>query len=204
VQKLCLPFLRVAALLRHYMYDEPLPEIDSTDSEFVRLVYYLELVTEGMAWDRFNAAVALSWPSPRAVNEWLLSLGEFINRSQIAARGLLSEQHIVWHQPSLLSLPLLYDRIFQYYHRRQCNQCQSVPRETSICLLCGTLVCLKESCCKQLSVCEAVQHSIDCGAGTAVYLVVTSSYVIVVRGKRACLWGSVYLDSFGEEDRELK
>lgn len=40
-------------------------------------------------------------------------LGQFINKSQVAARGLLSEQHITWHQPSLLSLPLLYDRIFQ-------------------------------------------------------------------------------------------
>lgn len=48
------------------------------------------------------------------------------------------------------------------------------------------------------------QHSIDCGGGTAMYLVVTSSYIIVIRGRRACLWGSVYLDSFGEEDRELK
>ncbi|XP_073970772.1 ubr3 ubiquitin ligase isoform X1 [Rhodnius prolixus] len=204
VQTLCLPFLRVAALLRHHMYDEPLPEIDSPSSEFVRLVYYLELVTEGMSWDKFNAAVALSWPSKVFVMHWMRQLGQFINKSQVAARGLLSEQHITWHQPSLLSLPLLYDRIFQYYHRRQCSQCQSVPRETSICLLCGALVCLKEACCKQLSICEAVQHSIDCGAGTAMYLVVTSSYVIVIRGKRACLWGSVYLDSFGEEDRELK
>lgn len=24
------------------------------------------------------------------------------------------------------------------------------------------------------------------------------------RGKRACVWGSVYLDTFGEEDRDLK
>jgi hypothetical protein len=45
----------------------------------------------------------------------------------------------------------------QYYHRKQCNQCHSVPREISICLLCGTVVCLKESCCKQSNVCEAVQ-----------------------------------------------
>ncbi|CAH1395459.1 unnamed protein product [Nezara viridula] len=204
VQKLCLPFLRVAALLRHHMYDEPLPEIDCADSEFVRLVYYLELVNEGMSWSRFNAAVALSWPSKRHVLEWMRELGEFINRSQVTARGLLSEQHISWTQPQLLKLHTLYDRIFQFYHRRQCSQCQSVPRETSICLLCGALVCLKESCCKQANMCEAVQHSIDCGAGTAAYLVVTSSYVIVIRGKRACLWGSVYLDTFGEEDRELK
>ena len=49
-----------------------------------------------------------------------------------------------------------------------------------------------------------LQHSIDCGAGTAVYLAINSSTIVVVRGKRACLWGSVYLDAFGEEDRELK
>ncbi|KAL1137748.1 hypothetical protein AAG570_009444 [Ranatra chinensis] len=204
IQELCLPFLRIAALLRHHLYDQPLPEIDSPSSEFVRLVYFLELVTDGMSWDRFNAAVALSWPSKTHVADWTRQLEEFINRSQVAARALLSEQHITWHQPALLSLPLLYDRIFQYYHRRQCSQCHSVPRETSICLLCGALVCLKENCCKQHDICEAVQHSIDCGAGTAMYLVVTSSYVIVIRGKRACLWGSVYLDSFGEEDKELK
>lgn len=49
-----------------------------------------------------------------------------------------------------------------------------------------------------------LQHSIDCGAGTAIFLGVNSSFIIVIRGKRACLWGSVYLDAFGEEDRELK
>lgn len=49
-----------------------------------------------------------------------------------------------------------------------------------------------------------LQHSIDCGAGTAIFLAINSSTIIVIRGKRACLWGSVYLDAFGEEDRELK
>jgi len=45
---------------------------------------------------------------------------------------------------------------------------------------------------------------LECGGGTGMFLVVTSSSVVVIRGKRACLWGSVYLDAFGEEDRELK
>ncbi|KAG8292093.1 E3 ubiquitin-protein ligase ubr3 [Homalodisca vitripennis] len=163
-------------------------------------------VAGGMTLEQFNASVALSWPEPKGghVVTWTRQLADFINRSPVAARSFLSEQHVLWHQPRLLTLPQLYDRIFQYYHRRQCSHCHSVPRETSICLVCGALVCLKENCCKQLNICEAVQHSVDCGAGTAMYLVVTSSYVIVIRGKRACLWGSVYLDSFGEEDRELK
>ena len=51
---------------------------------------------------------------------------------------------------------------------------------------------------------EAVRHSIDCGAGTAPFLAVNSATIVVIRGKRACIWGSIYLDAFGEEDRELK
>lgn len=51
---------------------------------------------------------------------------------------------------------------------------------------------------------EAVRHSIDCGAGTSPFLAVNSATIVVIRGKRACIWGSIYLDAFGEEDRELK
>ena len=47
-------------------------------------------------------------------------------------------------------------------------------------------------------------HSQDCGGGTGIFLSVNSSTIIVVRGKRACVWGSVFLDIFGEEDKELK
>lgn len=209
VQKLCLPFLRVAALLRHYLYQQPLPEVRSSEYEFVRLVYFLELVTEGMDWDCFNAAVALSWPQDSTVamttpRMWCDQLCAFAAKSQLAARNFLVDEHILWHPPRLLSLPREYEKIFTYYHERQCSQCQSIPQETSICLLCGTIVCLKQICCKQQNVCEAVQHSIDCGGGTGIYLVVTSTYIIVIRGRRACLWGSLYLDDFEEEDRDLK
>lgn len=341
VQKLCLPFLRLAALLRHHLYNQPLPDVRAPQSEFVRLVYYLELVTEGMDWGCFNAAVALNWPpstdpaledgvSYTTPQTWCAQFAAFVSRSQIAARSFLVDQHITWHPPRLLDLPREYEKIFtvsfflscflfsfvvfflvfsfvfslflfflqfiltislhflllqfvfnlkimrffvkwiykvcfssfskfscrfhnfffhfpysktlfsipfkplnyfphfirifapifvrlnkntffflfrlclQYYHERQCSQCQSVPVETSICLLCGTIVCLKQSCCKQQNVCEAVAHSIDCGGGTGVYLVVTSTYIIVIRGRRACLWGSLYLDDFEEEDRDLK
>lgn len=36
------------------------------------------------------------------------------------------------------------------------------------------------------------------------FLVVNSSVIIIVRGPRAAIWGSVYLDKHGEEDRDLK
>ncbi|KAF5282499.1 hypothetical protein FQR65_LT14269 [Abscondita terminalis] len=209
VQKLCLPFLRISALLRHHIYNQPLPDIRVAHSEFVRLVYYLELVTEGMDWDCFNAAVALNWPSEMNMTvispqTWCTQLAAFISKSQIAARSFLVDQHITWHPPKLLELPREYEKIFTYYHERPCSQCHSVPQETTICLLCGTIVCLKQNCCKQQNVCEAVAHSQECGAGTGIFLVVTSTYIIVIRGRRACLWGSLYLDDFEEEDRDLK
>ena len=55
-----------------------------------------------------------------------------------------------------------------------------------------------------LATCETVLHSQECGGGTGIFLSVNSSTIIVVRGKRACVWGSVFLDIFGEEDKELK
>lgn len=119
VQKQLLPFLRVAVLLRHHIFDQPLPDIRTPQSEFVRLVYYLELVTEGMDWGCFNAAVGLNWPSDtdpvvhRATPQlWCVQFAAFVTKSQLAARSFLVEQHILWHQPRLLDLPREYEKIF--------------------------------------------------------------------------------------------
>merc|ERR1711916_397094 len=52
---------------------------------------------------------------------------------------------------------------------------------------------------------ECTMHAHECGGGTGVYLMVQSSTVLVILdGKRDCLWGSFYLDAFGEEDIDLK
>lgn len=117
VQKLCLPFLRIASLLKYHLYQQPLPEIRTQQSEFVRLVYYLELVTESMDWGCFNASVALNWPSDTDMyrtspRSWCLHFSLFIGQSQITARSFLIDQHITWHPPRLLLLPFEYEKIF--------------------------------------------------------------------------------------------
>lgn len=113
---MCLPFLRVAALIRHHLYEQPLPLIRSSETEFVRLVYYLELVTEGMDLNCFNAAVALQWQneevSMKVPELWCEQFKDFISRSQITARSLIIDQHISWQPPKLLSLPREYEKIF--------------------------------------------------------------------------------------------
>ncbi|KAG6449176.1 hypothetical protein O3G_MSEX005907 [Manduca sexta] len=165
LQELLLPFVRIAALVRHHLYGCELPEVATPRQEFVRLCYYLEL---------------------------------------LVVRRLLRALHVAWAAPRLLALPREYDRVFTYYHERVCLQCGAVPKEASVCLLCGTLVCLKQPCCRRHQVAEAVQHAMECGGGTGIFLVVTSTYIIVIRGRRACLWGSLYLDDYDEEDRDLK
>lgn len=48
------------------------------------------------------------------------------------------------------------------------------------------------------------KHSQHCGAATGIFLLVNASVIIIIRGHRFCLWGSVYLDAHGEEDRDLR
>ena len=43
-----------------------------------------------------------------------------------------------------------------------------------------------------------------CGYGTAVFLIMMSSSIFIIRGEKASVWGSVYLDAFGEEDIDLR
>ena len=84
--------------------------------------------------------------------------------------------------------------------------CNRVPKDPTVCLMCGTFLCLRGQCCKRSSTepFETVLHAQSCGGGTGVFLVVNSSTIVVIRGKRACIWGSFYLDAFGEEDKDLR
>ncbi|XP_058064446.1 E3 ubiquitin-protein ligase Ubr3 [Anopheles bellator] len=206
LQHLCLPFLRVAALLHHHIYHKELPVIAGPHLEFARLIYYLDLVTVSMDWDNFNASKALCFlPGTELLlpKNWCDQLRN-LRPTYESTRSLIVSQHIEWCQPKLLGLPREYERLFTYYHEQPCQKCQNVPKESSICLLCGTIVCIKQTCCKEQDCCEAVRHSISCGAGTGIFLVITSTYIIIIRGHRACLWGSLYLDDYDEEDRDLK
>lgn len=139
LQSLCLPFLRVATLLRHHLYEKELPEIkrkkderekkedDKKDEnmdpvEFVRLVYYLELVTEDYDWNSFNAAKALCFVpgnermQPRFWCKQLMRLQ--LNEIQKSAlTALISNQHTIWEQPKLLELPIEYEKLFTVSHR---------------------------------------------------------------------------------------
>lgn len=237
--RLLIPFLRTAALMKHYVYKQDLPHVYEDDEEFDQLIKFLDLVkrnetkldeTEEMVpmddestmpaaeqhkmtkKHHLSLLETLDWFTPDGsdLNKWCAEFATLACQNHIELARKSMRVNVLWKQPQLLRLHESFDQIFQYYHKRPCDRCNKVPKDPSVCLMCGTMVCMRENCCKQVAgngvtaMCETVMHSQDCGGGTGIFLSVNSSTIIVVRGKRACVWGSVFLDIFGEEDKELK
>ncbi|VDO78313.1 unnamed protein product [Haemonchus placei] len=48
------------------------------------------------------------------------------------------------------------------------------------------------------------KHALDCGRDACCFLALNSSLIVIVREGLAAIWGSVYLDAHGEEDRNLR
>ena len=62
-----------------------------------------------------------------------------------------------------------------------------------------------EKCCSSPDqVGECTQHAFACGGGTGVFLLLKQTSVLLVRGSRASVFLSPYLDSHGEEDIGLQ
>ncbi|KAI2660354.1 E3 ubiquitin-protein ligase ubr3 [Labeo rohita] len=152
-----------------------------------------------------SSAACLEWNISAfdLISQWC---SEVIGLSDTPAQQSVSllVQDPQWAAPRLLHLPDNYNTIFQYYHRKSCTSCGKTPKDPALCLVCGAFVCLKGHCCKQQGVCECVLHSQHCGAATGIFLLINASVIIIIRGHRFCLWGSVYLDAHGEEDRDLR
>lgn len=120
LQKLCLPYLRIAALLRHHLYEQALPDINGPQLEFVRLVYYLQLKTDDIAWSSFSAAEALCFvPGTEQAlpQQWCRQLMETrfsrnISDYDKAVADFIISQHTLYKQPGLLQLPREYEKLF--------------------------------------------------------------------------------------------
>ncbi|XP_051885288.1 LOW QUALITY PROTEIN: E3 ubiquitin-protein ligase ubr3 [Pristis pectinata] len=206
IQQFCLPFFRTASLLQHHLFSDDLPSCQQTEEEFGMLARYLGLLPSSLhSTDEVNSSSCLEWPVATLdiVSQWCLEVTTSAESHSEQVMNLLV-QDPQWPLPCLLQLPENYNTIFQYYHRKACIHCSKVPKDPALCLVCGTFVCLKGQCCKQQSYCECVLHSQNCGAGTGIFLLINASVIIVIRGHRFCVWGSVYLDTHGEEDRDLR
>uniref|UniRef100_A0A3Q3LCK0 E3 ubiquitin-protein ligase n=1 Tax=Mastacembelus armatus TaxID=205130 RepID=A0A3Q3LCK0_9TELE len=199
LQQFCLPFLRLSCLLQHHLYGDSLTGC-LEEEEFSSLAVCLGLLPSAhQPSNSMHSASCLQWVVSAfdLVSQWCV---EVTGLSQMQAEQSLTllVQDPQWAAPRLLQLPDNYNIIFQYYHRKACTSCKKVPKDPALCLVCGAFVCLKGVCCKQQGICECFLQS------TGIFLLINASVIIIIRGHRFCLWGSVYLDAHGEEDRDLR
>ncbi len=136
-QELALPFLRIAALMRHYIFEQELPAVAEDAAEFAALVDFLELtsrqdeggveameteagehavsrvssVVDGINWFRPDPTVKGSNGQPE-MDLWLMEFVPLVQRKCAKAKQLL-QVNLLWRQPVLLKVPKNYDDIFQ-------------------------------------------------------------------------------------------
>ncbi|XP_068635271.1 E3 ubiquitin-protein ligase PRT6-like [Aristolochia californica] len=101
----------------------------------------------------------------------------------------------------LLQLPQLYQDLLQRYIKERCPECNDIPVESALCLLCGKLCSPSwKPCCSDN---DSQSHAISCGAGIGVFLSIRRTTILLQRSSRLVSWPSPYLDAFGEEDHEM-
>eukprot|EP00884_Botryococcus_braunii_P015606 jgi/Botrbrau1/2729/Bobra.0164s0009.1 len=116
-------------------------------------------------------------------------------------------QQAVECPPTLLRLPELYQDLFVEYAKAKCVECRNLPTdERALCLQCGALLCYPSLSCvgDRLPSRNLHNHALTCGAGTAVYLMLELSRLLVVRGRKTLVVAAPYLDLHGEEDEYLR
>ncbi|XP_065665179.1 E3 ubiquitin-protein ligase UBR3 isoform X4 [Hydra vulgaris] len=206
IEQLCLPFLKKAYFFMSIWLLQN--EIDVVNS-FVSYASLLKLGGCSVNYaEEELSTVILKWsPDESAISvisSWCEELIEYLMKKKINYKKILPIAN-EWKMPSLIKLPLLFDSLFQEYRKQKCARCKKIPEDPTLCLVCGKFLCFRSSCCiYKETVYECVQHSSDCGYGTGLFLVISSSLTLIIRDERICPWGSVYLDSFGEEDKDLK
>ncbi|XP_063964911.1 E3 ubiquitin-protein ligase ubr3-like isoform X1 [Lytechinus pictus] len=209
----CLPWLRIVALVQHYLFDEDLPVCENPEDEFRTLAAFLCLTDPDQAQSSSGllSAQCFKPPARREPTSIITALCspycEFVKRSHTAAKDLLMASP-TYYLPRLLQLPQDYNALFKRYNQQVCTMCKKKPDRPLVCLICGKLVCWGATCCKgqvkEKDVGEGIKHAYYCGKGTAIYLDINSSTMLLIRGDRKCTWVSLYLDSHGEEDIDLK
>eukprot|EP00392_Amoebophrya_sp_AT5.2_P001053 g1055.t1 len=121
----------------------------------------------------------------------------------------------------LIKLPYLYQTLYTTYIHKQCPLCfpplstnVNQPKISFLCLLTGKHLCSASTFMEQYGVVQAAGGSANCensftkhagksGLGLSVLMNLLSGLVHIQKDEKMCVWGAIYLDAYGEEDRYL-
>ncbi|KAI3652103.1 hypothetical protein MP228_003406 [Amoeboaphelidium protococcarum] len=99
-----------------------------------------------------------------------------------------------------IELPHTYNDVLVHYASQQCKECNTVPNEIGVCLLCGKVVCVMGYCCldRDQSRGECNAHMSNCCIDAGMFLVVKKCKILLLaRNIGACYVPAPYLDVNG-------
>jgi hypothetical protein len=183
----------------------------STDDEYQILIDRLPFIVPPMANPKGDTSV------PSGLSIQVIRVPDQIERkyfdSFVKRDGLKfveSAGSVVFLQsfPHIIpQLPSVYQKLYTSTLHMKCLSCDSVPKTAVMCLLCGDYLCCNGECCRRDNVGEVTHHyTTRCspnGYGVFMRLSTSMVYVTAANGKLVTPWGSLYLDSHGEEDYTL-
>ena len=136
-----LPFLRRAMILCKAMLPEAFPDTTGGDSgqcEYQRLL------------SRLGIPPLASLPGQDTLKTLLFGWCSHYGQSHTASQlncGITLEYPAVYR---LADLPPVLDCMFSAEKPLVCLRCETVPVDSAVCLICGSVCCLQSHCCKDL------------------------------------------------------
>ena len=103
----------------------------------------------------------------------------------------------------LFPLPDRFDQVLRRYLKAKCTNCDTIPRSPAVCLICGTLVCLNDVCCRDGSGGECRRHRMSCSADTGIFLLLKNCALLMLSQGSGLIIPAPYLNEFGEHDLDL-
>ena len=140
MERFILPFLRKSIIFTHVFENVIFPNSDFTNEiECVRLCRLLGLPSLAEVLDMDASSNNLLF---KMVQNWTTRLQKDHPRFDT-----LKIQHPAIFE--LIGLPQRLDNLLELASKFYCPNCNLVPDESAICLLCGTIVCAQAMCCER-------------------------------------------------------
>ncbi|KAI8992651.1 hypothetical protein BDB01DRAFT_848002 [Pilobolus umbonatus] len=187
-----LPYLRKSLLfmvVRHgFIPQEPTDEMMEGSSKYEQLLSTLRLPS-------LESMFILEEPEKQLMMDWC---EDYVTYTRAGTHS-----PIYLSLPTefrLVSLPYRLDSLLDESLKRVCRKCKTVPEHSALCLICGTFVCARRSCCTEDMKGECNIHMQSCGGEVGIYLMIKDCFLLLLHDNGGSIMNAPYLDSHGEAD----
>ncbi|KAF0975005.1 hypothetical protein FDP41_005758 [Naegleria fowleri] len=215
MEEFSLTFLRRAALYHSFLFpDETLPN----GNDYSQLLSYLKLPSIGeLLMNIKNSSTHIDLIT-KWIDQVIYSM-QSISVIVLEAENFEEEEESLYvlqadsllpffgkcNPFSFIELPRLYEDIFLQYHNETCPECGKKLENPALDLITGKLAWLRNcSCSKDQPLGKCTRHAREHFSGFGLFLIVTSSRLLLLHEGRTSILPSPYLDSMGEEDKNLR